>query len=312
MNAVLAINGEDLTVTARPASQAAQRGDSSRDCSPDRPRRRDARIGGMAATGRRARPRCATAPCAKRPGAHRRSGRQRHPPGASRKRARRLRPHPPDLARGHARRDHRGHAEAVPHPEAISARDLSFPSVDAAVQTTITTIQLGVPIARCELLDALTVKAVNQRDRLGLPRIPLLLFEFHGSPASVEDGADVEAITPEQADRRLKWAAKPEDHARDYGKRRTPTSRACKSSPAAAASRPDVCVPISRLAVRRRDHRRHRGELPACSDPRPCRRRQSPLRNTCERRRPARSEPRLDPVAQRADVDPIGTCTRAA
>ena len=63
------------------------------------------------------------------------------------------------------------------------------------MRTTIETIQLGVPIARCELLDALTVKAVNQRDKLGLPEMPLLLFEFHGSAASVEEQArTVEAI----------------------------------------------------------------------------------------------------------------------
>jgi D-lactate dehydrogenase (cytochrome) len=50
-----------------------------------------------------------------------------------------------------------------PQPEAISAATCSFPSVDAAVKTTMETIQMGVPIARCELLDALTVKAVKQK-----------------------------------------------------------------------------------------------------------------------------------------------------
>src|SRR4030095_10485223 len=82
-----------------------------------------------------------------------------------------------------------------PQPEAISAATCSFPTVDAAVQTTIETIQLGVPIARCELLDALTVKAVNQRDRLGLPELPMLLFEFHGSPASVLEQAETVQTT---------------------------------------------------------------------------------------------------------------------
>ncbi len=76
-----------------------------------------------------------------------------------------------------------------PQPEAISAASCSFPTVDAAVRTTIETIQAGIPIARCELLDALTVKAVNARDKLALPEQPLLLFEFHGSPSSVEEQA---------------------------------------------------------------------------------------------------------------------------
>ncbi|GMV60452.1 MAG: hypothetical protein AMXMBFR72_35400, partial [Betaproteobacteria bacterium] len=80
--------------------------------------------------------------------------------------------------------------KVYPQPEAISAATCSFPSVDAAVKTTIATIQLGVPIARCELLDALTVKAVNAHSKLGLPELPLLLFEFHGSPASVREQAE--------------------------------------------------------------------------------------------------------------------------
>ncbi|HWL72737.1 MAG TPA: FAD-binding protein, partial [Burkholderiaceae bacterium] len=70
-----------------------------------------------------------------------------------------------------------------PQPEAVSAASCSFPTVEDAVRTTIATIQMGIPIARCELLDALTVKAVNARDHLGLPEMPLLLFEFHGSAA---------------------------------------------------------------------------------------------------------------------------------
>jgi len=74
-----------------------------------------------------------------------------------------------------------------PQPEAIAAAICSFPTVEAAINTTIATIQMGVPIARCELLDALTVKAVNARDKLGLPEQPLLLFEFHGTPAGVEE-----------------------------------------------------------------------------------------------------------------------------
>ena len=115
-----------------------------------------------------------------------------------------------------------------PQPEAISAATCSFPSVEAAVKTTIATIQLGVPIARCELLDALTVRAVNQRDKLGLPEMPMLLAEVHGSPASVREQAEmVEAIAAETARRDSAGRRNPRT-ARVYGKRgTTPTSRAC-------------------------------------------------------------------------------------
>ncbi|HET7796149.1 MAG TPA: FAD-binding protein, partial [Rhizobacter sp.] len=78
-----------------------------------------------------------------------------------------------------------------PLPEAISAAICSFPSVDAAVRTTIQTIQLGVPIARCELLDVHAVRAVNRHDKLTLRESPMLLMEFHGSEASVKEQAEI-------------------------------------------------------------------------------------------------------------------------
>jgi D-lactate dehydrogenase (cytochrome) len=126
-----------------------------------------------------------------------------------------------------------------PQPEAISAATCSFPSVDAAVRTTIATIQLGVPVARCELLDALTVKAVNQRDKLGLPEMPMLLFEFHGSPASVKEQATtVEAIAAENG-ARVSWATV-EDRTR-CGRRATTLLPASAWNRAAAASTTSAC-----------------------------------------------------------------------
>ncbi len=136
-----------------------------------------------------------------------------------------------------------------PQPEAISAATCSFPTVDAAVQTTIATIQLGVPIARCELLDALTVKAVNQRDKLSLPELPLLLFEFHGSPASVEEQArTVEAIAAENGGQGFRWATRPEDRTRLWEARHNAYFACLGLKPGCRSFTTDVCVPISRLA----------------------------------------------------------------
>jgi D-lactate dehydrogenase (cytochrome) len=136
-----------------------------------------------------------------------------------------------------------------PQPEAISAATCSFPSVDSAVQTTIATIQLGVPVARCELLDALTVKAVNQRDKLRLPELPLLLFEFHGSPASVEEQAQaVEAIAGEHGGLGFRWATKPEDRTRLWEARHNAYFACLQLKPGCRSFTTDVCVPISRLA----------------------------------------------------------------
>ncbi len=69
-----------------------------------------------------------------------------------------------------------------PLPEAVSAAVCSFPSIEAAVRTTIQVIQMGVPIARVELIDRNTVRMVNAHSKLGLREEPMLLMEFHGSP----------------------------------------------------------------------------------------------------------------------------------
>jgi len=136
-----------------------------------------------------------------------------------------------------------------PLPEAISAAICSFPSVDAAVRTTIETIQLGVPIARCELLDALTVKAVNGHAKLGLPELPLLLFEFHGSPTSVREQAEtVQTIALEHGGREFQWATTPEDRTRLWSARHNAYFSCLQLKPGCRCSTTDVCVPISRLA----------------------------------------------------------------
>lgn len=136
-----------------------------------------------------------------------------------------------------------------PQPEAISAAVCSFPSVKAAVDTTIATIQMGVPVARCELLDALTVKAVNARDRLGLPEMPMLLFEFHGSAASVEEQAQVvEAIAAEHGGEGFAWARTPEERNRLWTARHNAFFAILQLKPGCRSFTTDVCVPISKLA----------------------------------------------------------------
>lgn len=136
-----------------------------------------------------------------------------------------------------------------PQPEAVSAASCSFPTVEDAVKTTIATIQLGIPIARCELLDALTVKAVNARDKLGLPEMPLLLFEFHGSPAGVAEQAKlVEEIAREHGAAAFEWATRPEDRTRLWEARHNAYFACLQLKPGSRSYTTDVCVPISRLA----------------------------------------------------------------
>ncbi|WP_164658493.1 FAD-binding oxidoreductase [Tropicibacter sp. Alg240-R139] len=134
-------------------------------------------------------------------------------------------------------------------PEAISSARCSFPSVDAACQAVMMTIQYGIPVARIELLDALSVKAANDYSKLTLPETPLLLLEFHGSEAGVveqaetfgqiaeEFGGNDFASTTSTEERSKLWQARHDMYWASLGLR-----------PGASGISTDVCVPISRLA----------------------------------------------------------------
>ena len=136
-----------------------------------------------------------------------------------------------------------------PLPEAVSAAICHFPSVDAAVQTTIAIIQMGVPIARCELLDGRTVAAVNRHDRLTLREQPMLLMEFHGSPAGVvEQARTVQDIAAELGGESFEWATTPEERTRLWTARHHAYFAALQTRPGCRCVTTDTCVPISRLA----------------------------------------------------------------
>jgi D-lactate dehydrogenase (cytochrome) len=136
-----------------------------------------------------------------------------------------------------------------PQPEAVSAAVCAFPSVDAAVRTVIQTIQLGVPVARCELLDALTIRAVNRNSGLALREAPTLFCEFHGTEAAVaEQASTVQDIARELGGMDFEWSTRQEDRARLWQARHEayPACRRLRSGSRAFTT--DVCVPISRLA----------------------------------------------------------------
>ena len=136
-----------------------------------------------------------------------------------------------------------------PLPEAVSAAICHFPSIDAAVQTTIQIIQMGVPIARCELLDAHAIRAVNAHSKLGLREAPLLLMEFHGSEAGVQEQAEtVQALAAEHGGEAFQWAKTPEERTKLWTARHQAYFAALQMRPGCRCQSSDTCVPISRLA----------------------------------------------------------------
>jgi D-lactate dehydrogenase (cytochrome) len=136
-----------------------------------------------------------------------------------------------------------------PLPEAVMAATCSFNSLAEAVDTTIQVIQMGVPIARCELLDANTIRMVNKHSNLSLREGAMLLMEFHGSPASVQEQVDtVQAIASEFGGRAFEWASTPEARTKLWTARHNAYYAGIQSRPGCRVITTDTCVPISKLA----------------------------------------------------------------
>lgn len=134
-------------------------------------------------------------------------------------------------------------------PEAISVAVCGFPTIKAACDTVIATIQHGIPVARIELLDALQIKACNAYSNLSYDEVPTLFLEFHGSPASVAEQAErFGQIAAEFGGGSFDWTSREEERNRLWQARHDAYWAVLALRPGAKAFVTDVCVPISRLA----------------------------------------------------------------
>jgi D-lactate dehydrogenase (cytochrome) len=134
-------------------------------------------------------------------------------------------------------------------PEAMSAAVVSFPSVEAAVETVILIIQSGIPVARIELLDSIQMEAINRYSKLDYPVQPTLFFEFHGTERGVVEQAEAAgAIAKEKGGSDFQWAIRAEERNRLWQARHDAYYAALALRPGAKGWATDVCVPISALA----------------------------------------------------------------
>ena len=134
-------------------------------------------------------------------------------------------------------------------PESIAAAVVSFPTIDEAVQTVIEVIQAGVPIARIELMDDVSIDAVNRFAGLSLEVRPTLFLEFHGSAAAVKEQAEtVESLAAEHGGGTFDWSDQAEDRSALWQARHNAYYAGLALKPDAQGLVTDVCVPISRLA----------------------------------------------------------------
>jgi D-lactate dehydrogenase (cytochrome) len=136
-----------------------------------------------------------------------------------------------------------------PQPEAIAAAVCPFANLRGAIGTAIAVIQSAVPVARIELLDDVMIRGINLYSGLSYPETPTLFLEFHGSPAAVAEQAElVQAIAAEHGAAALRWAREPEARAKLWGARDNTLYAGRGLRPGSEAIITDVCVPISALA----------------------------------------------------------------
>jgi len=137
------------------------------------------------------------------------------------------------------------------HPvqAAMSAALCAFPAIEGAAKTVIQTLQMGVPIARSELLCATTMAALNRYNKMSYREAPTLLLEFHGTEASVIEQAEtVQEIARDNGGLDFQWATKAEERSKLWEARHHAYFACLQLKPGARALSTDVCVPISRLA----------------------------------------------------------------
>jgi D-lactate dehydrogenase (cytochrome) len=134
-------------------------------------------------------------------------------------------------------------------PEAISGGICPFPSVEAACNAAIATIQSGIPVARIELFDELQVKACNAYSKLSLPETPLLFLEFHGTAAGVAEQSErFGEISEDLGGGPFTWTTNTEERTKLWQARHDAYWAVVGMRPGAKAFATDVCVPLSRLA----------------------------------------------------------------
>ncbi len=135
-------------------------------------------------------------------------------------------------------------------PEAVRAAVCPFQSMEGAANTVIQTIQLGIPVARIEIVDEAQLRVVNAYSKTDYPIAPTLFFEFHGiSQVMVDEQIRaVEEIAREHGAREFRWAASLEDRATLWQARHNAYYATVASRPGARAWTTDICVPIAHLA----------------------------------------------------------------
>lgn len=133
-------------------------------------------------------------------------------------------------------------------PERISAARCTFASLSDGVGAATAIVRMGIPVARCEFLDAASVRAVNAYEGTTLPEAPSLFFEFHGTPASVREQAEeAHAVVADFGGSDFSWTTDEGERRRLWHARHNAYPAGIAAVPGAHSLTTDAAVPLSRL-----------------------------------------------------------------
>jgi D-lactate dehydrogenase (cytochrome) len=134
-------------------------------------------------------------------------------------------------------------------PEKMAAAIVRFPTLDDGVSAATAIVRSGISIARCEFLDAQSIKNVNAHDGLTLTEAPTLFFEFHGSPQGVqEDASSVKEIVAEFGGSEFEWTTDEDARRKLWQARHNAYWAGISANPGKRAVSTDAAVPLSKLA----------------------------------------------------------------
>lgn len=134
-------------------------------------------------------------------------------------------------------------------PQAISGGVCPFPTLEAACRAVISTVQMGIPVARIEIANGLQMQAINRYNKSDYPEGPCLFLEFHGSDTGVAEQAELFGeIADELGGGPFQWTKVAEERAKLWKARHNAYHAAAALDPSRRPLSTDACVPISRLA----------------------------------------------------------------
>jgi D-lactate dehydrogenase (cytochrome) len=134
-------------------------------------------------------------------------------------------------------------------PETVVAAVCPFDSLKGAIDTVIQTIQMGLGLARIELLDEVQIRGFNAYSGYAMAETPTLVLEFHGSEAAVAEQVETfRALADDNGAQGFETAVKAEERNRLWSARHKIYYAGLALRPGSKGYVTDACVPISQLA----------------------------------------------------------------